>query len=125
MRARADRAASGSSAECGGPSVFSCGSGGAHELTACSCWCEMATVWCCWPKGPRAGGDAADGVAITALLSGWTERRSVHLPRVDRISGVEAEAMPLQGVDNCGHPNVSKVVALDGEFSSAFVKSRE
>jgi hypothetical protein len=41
------------------------------------------------------------------------------------MPGVEAEAMPQQGLDDCGHSHVAKVVALDGEFCSAFVKSRE
>ena len=95
VRARADRAASGGSAECDGPSVFSCGSGGAHELTACSCWCEMSAFGVAGQQGMGlAGGNTADGVAMTALLSGWTERRLMHLPRVDGISGVDTEAMP-------------------------------
>ncbi len=62
---------------------------------------------------------------MTALLSGWTERRLMHLPRVDGISGIDTEAMPLQGVDDCRRPIFSKVVALDGGFSSAFINSRE
>ncbi len=63
VRARADRAASGGSAECDGPSVFSCGSGGAHELTACSCWCEMSAFGV---AGQRAWGWRG-AIRLTAL----------------------------------------------------------